>query len=99
MFLGGLTLLRTTRFLGLYPGSVAAEPPPETPKIRLGHSTALCVVPLYVAAELLPGQGFTAVQCIKTGQEVFAQAMAAGRLTSPSTSPDRFSPAWRLETP
>ena len=80
MFLGGLTLLGTTAFLGLSPRSSAAEPPPETTKIRLGHSTAICVAPLYVAAELLPGEGFTEVQYIKTGQEVFAQAMGAGEI-------------------
>jgi NitT/TauT family transport system substrate-binding protein len=33
-----------------------------------------------VAAELLPGEGFTEVQYIRTGQEVFAQAMAAGEI-------------------
>jgi NitT/TauT family transport system substrate-binding protein len=80
MFLGGLTLLGTTGVLGLHPRSVAAEPPPETTKIRLGHSTAICVAPLYVAAELLPGEGFTEVQYIRTGQELFAQAMAAGEI-------------------
>ena len=79
-FLGGLTLLGTTGFLGLYPRSVAAEPPPETTKLRLGHATAICVAPLYVAAELLPGEGFTEVQYIRTGQELFAQAMAAGEI-------------------
>jgi NitT/TauT family transport system substrate-binding protein len=80
MLLGGLTLLGTTGFLGLYPRSVAAEPPPETTKIRLGHATAICVAPLCVAAELLPGEGFTEVQYIRTGQELFAQAMSAGEI-------------------
>ena len=79
-FLGGLTLLGTTGFLGLYPESVAAEPPPETTKIRLGHATAICVAPLYVAAELLPSEGFTEVQYIRTDQELFTQAMAAGEI-------------------
>jgi NitT/TauT family transport system substrate-binding protein len=73
MFLGGLTLLGTTGFLGLYPRSIAAESPPETTKIRLGHSTAICVAPLYVAAELLPAEGFTEVQYIRTGQEGVTQ--------------------------
>ena len=33
-----------------------------------------------MAAELLPGEGFTEVQYIRTGQELFAQAMAAGEI-------------------
>jgi NitT/TauT family transport system substrate-binding protein len=79
-FLGGLTVAGTAGFLGLLPQPIAAEPPPETTKIRLGHATAICVAPLYVAAELLPGEGFTEVQYIRTGQELFAQAMAAGEI-------------------
>jgi NitT/TauT family transport system substrate-binding protein len=35
---------------------------------------------LYVAAELLPGEGFTEVQYIKTGRELFAKAVAAGEV-------------------
>jgi NitT/TauT family transport system substrate-binding protein len=35
---------------------------------------------MYVAAELLPGEGFTEVQYIRTGQGVFAQALAAGEV-------------------
>jgi NitT/TauT family transport system substrate-binding protein len=35
---------------------------------------------MYVAAELLPGEGFTDVQYIRPGQETFAQAIAAGEM-------------------
>jgi NitT/TauT family transport system substrate-binding protein len=37
-FLGGLTVAGTAGLLGLLPQPIAAEPPPETTKIRLGHA-------------------------------------------------------------
>ena len=54
---------------------MVAEPPPETTKIQLGHPPSFCLAPLYVAAELLPGKGFTEVQSIKTGRELLARAV------------------------
>ena len=38
-FLGGLALAGTAGLLGLKPGLVAAEPPPETTTLRLNQST------------------------------------------------------------
>jgi len=38
--------------------SAFAEPPPETATIRL-YGAGLCIAPLYVAEELLRGEGFT----------------------------------------
>ena len=64
-FLGGLTLTGTAGLLGLQPGPVAAEPPPETTKLTLVQISGLCVAPQYVAEELLWGEGFTEVQYIK----------------------------------
>src|SRR5215471_8416571 len=64
-FLGGLTLAGTTGFLGLHPGRVAAEPPPEITRLRLVRRPAICVAPEYVAEELLQGEGFTEVQYVK----------------------------------
>jgi NitT/TauT family transport system substrate-binding protein len=62
----------------------AAEPPPETTKLRLIATRAPCVAPQYVAAEeLLRAEGFTDVQYVKTdeGEVEFrpARAMAAGQ--------------------
>jgi NitT/TauT family transport system substrate-binding protein len=66
-FLGGLTLAGTAGVLGLYPRPVAAEPPPETTMIRLVHAPpAICIAPQYVAADLLPAEGFTNVQYVRT---------------------------------
>ena len=44
-FLEGLTLAGTAGLLGLHPRLVAAEPPPETTKIRLVKIPAMCLAP------------------------------------------------------
>jgi NitT/TauT family transport system substrate-binding protein len=49
----------------LRPGSVAAEPPPETTTLRLFRRAAACWAPQYVAEELLRAEGFTKVQYLK----------------------------------
>src|SRR5262247_4606130 len=43
------------------PLSAAAEPPPETKRIRLVHAQAICFAPQYVAEELLRMEGFSEV--------------------------------------
>jgi NitT/TauT family transport system substrate-binding protein len=64
-FLAGSSALTAASFLGL-PRTVAAEPPPETTRIRiLDVPAATCGAPLYVAEELLKAEGFTDVQFIK----------------------------------
>jgi NitT/TauT family transport system substrate-binding protein len=79
-FLGGLTLAGTAGLTGLHPRLVAAEPPPETTGLRLAQSSAICISPLYVAKELLPGEGFTDVQYVKIGRELFTQAVVSGEV-------------------
>jgi NitT/TauT family transport system substrate-binding protein len=44
-FLGGVTLAGTAGLLSLRPVPVAAEPPPETTRIRLTHISGICVSP------------------------------------------------------
>ena len=44
-FLGGLTLAGTAGLLGLHARWVAAEPLPETTKIRLVQLPAICLAP------------------------------------------------------
>ena len=58
-FLTKATLAGTAGILGLKPNSFAAEPPPETTRIRLSQIPGICIAPQYVAKELLPGEGFT----------------------------------------
>jgi NitT/TauT family transport system substrate-binding protein len=64
-FLGGLTLAGTVGLLGLHARWVAAEPPPETTKIRLVQIPSICLAPEYVAEEMLWAEGFVDVQYIK----------------------------------
>jgi len=52
------------RFLGIRAKPVAAEPPPETTRLRLYEWPAICFAPHYVAKALLQGEGFTDVQYI-----------------------------------
>src|SRR5215472_15772330 len=78
-FLEGLTLAGTTGLLGLHARRVAAEPPPETTKIRLTQVSGICVAPQYVAEELLRGEGFTDVQYVKFISNPY-KAFAAGEI-------------------
>jgi NitT/TauT family transport system substrate-binding protein len=67
--------------LGLRPGQGAAEPPPETARLRLVRGPAICVAPEYVAEELLQGEGFTEVQYVKKASLGAKQmALAAGEV-------------------
>src|SRR5262245_22008981 len=77
--LGGLTLLGTAGLLGLRPRSVAAEPPPETRRIRLVRIPSICQAPAYVAEELLRSEGFTEVHYLqKAGTADIETALASG---------------------
>ncbi len=64
-FLGRLTLAGTAGFLGLRPRVVAAEPPPETTRVRLHKMAGICIAPQYVAEEFLHVEGFTEVQYVE----------------------------------
>jgi NitT/TauT family transport system substrate-binding protein len=79
-FLGGMTLAGTIGLLGVHPGQVAAEPPPETTRLRIAHGgRAICIAPPYVAEELLRSEGFVDLQYLqKTTFEERLRAMATG---------------------
>jgi NitT/TauT family transport system substrate-binding protein len=55
----------------------AAEPPPETTRIRLVGGRALCYAPQFVAEELLHGEGFSDVEYVL--EEPSAAVLAAGK--------------------
>jgi NitT/TauT family transport system substrate-binding protein len=76
-FLGGLTLAGTAGLLGLKPRRVAAEPPPETTKLRLVKISGICIAPQYVVEDLLHSEGFTEVQYVEAGAETI-KALASG---------------------
>ena len=52
--------------LGLTTDLHAAEPPPETTRIRIQDAPITCFAPLYVAEALLKAEGFTEVEYVKT---------------------------------
>ena len=78
-FLGRAALAGTGAVLGLRSEAMAAEPPPETTKLRLIRS-AMCQAPQYLSEELLRGEGFTDIQDIRKGRSIppRIQALAAG---------------------
>ena len=77
--LGGLTLAGAAGLLSLHAQPVAAEPPPETTRIRVVHGPAVCEAPALVAEELLRGEGFTEVQyAMKMGGTPNYKAVASG---------------------
>ncbi len=78
-FLGGLTLAGTAGLLGLHSRPVAAEPPPETTRIRLVRIPSICQAPSYVAEALLRSEGFTEVHYLqKGGTTDIETALASG---------------------
>jgi NitT/TauT family transport system substrate-binding protein len=79
-FLGRLTLAGTAGLLGLRPGPVRAEPPPETTRIRpVVRRGSVCAVPMQMTEDLLHGEGFTEVQYVEKKTNVEGlQALASG---------------------
>jgi NitT/TauT family transport system substrate-binding protein len=60
-FLANGSALGAASLLGL-PRTAASEPPPETKRIRLAHTPAICLAPQYLAEELLRLEGFSEVE-------------------------------------
>jgi NitT/TauT family transport system substrate-binding protein len=52
--------------------SLAAEPPPETTKLRLLEQPVTCFAPEWVARELLYDEGFTDIQYLTWGKDIQA---------------------------
>jgi len=66
-FVKGLgALAGSAALLGYDIRPVAAEPPPETTRIRFDVIPAICLAPQYVAEELLKAEGFTDVQYVRS---------------------------------
>jgi NitT/TauT family transport system substrate-binding protein len=78
-FVSGLALGGAGGALGRAARPAAAEPAPETTRIRLVQTFSMCQAPQYVAEELLRAEGFTDVQYLKKdGPEAIAGAVASG---------------------
>lgn len=78
-FLAGIAAVAGSAGLfGLNPGVAAAEPPPETTRLRLTATPAICLAPQYVAEALLKAEGFTDVQYVKLDNTRPNQRLSAG---------------------
>ena len=80
-FVNGVALAGAAGTLGFGRELLAAEPPPETKRIRLSHAGGVCPAPMYVAEDILPGEGFTEVQYVKLpGPGQIYPELAAGEV-------------------
>ena len=78
-FLARTSALGAASLLGLHYRSAAAEPPPETTRIRFAHTPFICVAPQYLAEEFLPLEGFTEWNYLPVGSRTALDALAEGR--------------------
>jgi len=58
-FLARSAALGAAGLFGLAGRSLAADPPPETTRVRLVHAPFICLAPQYLAAEFFRMEGFT----------------------------------------
>ena len=79
-FVSGLTLAGTAGLLGVKPAPVAAEPPPETTRIRLRQGVSSCQAPFNMAGEFLVEEGFADVEYVRTEFGVAAPLLARGEI-------------------
>jgi NitT/TauT family transport system substrate-binding protein len=78
-FLRAATATGAAALVGLRSGRATAEPPPETRTLKLVQFPSGCQGPLYVAEELLRGEGFTDVRYVPTVNPADAPRMVATR--------------------
>ena len=77
-FLAGVMGLGGLGLMPVRPHSAAAEPPPETTKIRLTRVPSICRAPQYMTEELLHSEGFTDVGYVTSlGTSDATEAVAA----------------------
>jgi NitT/TauT family transport system substrate-binding protein len=75
-----VAMLGGTGALAGLPDRAAAEPPPETTRIRLVRESSICLAPLYIGEELLKAEGFTDVQYVPLeGTLGTGQMLGAGK--------------------
>lgn len=83
-FLHAASVAGVAAGLGVGREAFAAEPPPETTRLRLGKVGSLCVAPQYVAHELLLAEGFRHIEYLGDRSSSSglpgARAMGAGEI-------------------
>jgi NitT/TauT family transport system substrate-binding protein len=77
-FLTSASAMGAAAFLGVS-RSRAAEPPPETTKVRLAPAPNICTAPASLAEALLRLEGFTEVEYVDALTEPGPDIVAAGR--------------------
>ncbi|MBI3373184.1 MAG: ABC transporter substrate-binding protein [Betaproteobacteria bacterium] len=78
--LKSLTWAGASGLAGLSAHLLAAEPPPETTRIRLVRESSICLAPLYIAEELLKAEGFGDVQYVPVeGDLAPGEMLGAGK--------------------
>ncbi len=65
-FLAGLSLASAAALVGA-PKSLHAETPPETTTVRFARGNSLCMLPQFVAEDLLRAEGFTDIRYVDMG--------------------------------
>jgi len=75
-----LTVAGTSTLVGIRSRSAWAEPPPETKRLRLPNRPSLCEAPVYVAEELLRGEGFTDITYAKKSEGKAQDAVGTGEV-------------------
>ena len=77
-FLTNVCALGAASSLGIA-RTAAAEPPPETTRLRLMTFPPICLAPQYVAEPLLKAEGFTDIQYIEGGADSPDPAVGPGK--------------------
>ncbi|MCI0659008.1 MAG: ABC transporter substrate-binding protein [Acidobacteria bacterium] len=78
-FVSGLTVGGIAGLLTVRPEPVAAEPPPETTRLRLIQAPSICQAAQFVAEEFFRAEGFTDLEYIrKPGVKGIETALASG---------------------
>ena len=77
-FVQDMALAGAAGAMGFGREALAAEPPPETRRIRLPQTPGTCIAPLYIAEDLLRGEGFSDVQYVKVATSGLYTTVAAG---------------------
>ena len=81
-FAAGAMLAGASSLLGVRPEHAAAEPAPETTRLRLGKYPAVCTAPQFVAEPLFQAEGFSDTQYVtRPGPTSWSmKALAAGEI-------------------
>jgi NitT/TauT family transport system substrate-binding protein len=78
-FLARTSALGAATLFSLYHRSAAADPPPETKRIRLAHAPFICIAPQYLAEDFLSLEGFTEWEYVPLGSREGLDAFAEGK--------------------